>query len=88
MALGDININKVILSEEFPCSNRSSKYFVGCKNNEKVRLLQVLLSKISNYVKNFDDDKTILFIYLFIYLLFFGGGALKDEKLLKKHDEI
>ena len=87
MALGDININKVILPEEFPCSNRSSKYFVGCKNNEKVRLLQVLLSKISNYVKNFDDDKTILFIYLFIYF-FFGGGAVKDEKLLKKHDEI
>ena len=87
MALGDININKVILPEEFPCSNRSSKYFVGCKNNEKVRLLQVLLSKISNYVKNFDDDKTILFIYLFIYL-FFWGGAVKDEKLLKKHDEI
>ena len=88
MALGDININKVILPEEFPCSNRSSKYFVGCKNNEKVRLLQVLLSKISNYVKNFDDDKTILFIYLFIYFFFGGGGAGKDEKLLKKHDEI
>ena len=75
MALGDININKVILPEEFPCSNRSSKYFVGYKNNEKVRLLQVLLSKISNYGKRFDDDKTILFIYLFIYLFFRGTGV-------------
>ena len=75
MALGDININKVILPEEFPCSNRSSKYFVGYKNNEKVRLLQVLLSKISNYGKRFDDDKTILFIYLFIYFFFRGTGV-------------
>ena len=45
MALGDININKVILPEEFPCSNRSSKYFLGYKNNEKVRLLQVCSQK-------------------------------------------
>ena len=29
----DVNIDKLVLSEEFPCAKKGSKYFVGYKSN-------------------------------------------------------
>ena len=45
IAISNVNINKIILSDRFSCSKNSSKFFVSYKNNEKVRPLCVSCSK-------------------------------------------
>ena len=76
IAIGNININKIIMSDEFTCSKKGCKYFASCKNNKKKNtLLCVLLPKMSKYVKNFEDGKAMRFLF-------------KDEELLVKYNEI
>ena len=47
--------------EEYPYANRVFKYFVGYKNND-VASLCVVLPKMSGYIKNFNDFKTLSFL--------------------------
>ena len=37
--ISNVNIDKIIIYEEFPCANKGSNYFVGYKNNEDVTSL-------------------------------------------------
>ena len=61
------------MSDDFPCTKKGLKYFVGYKNYEKATTLCVLLPKMSGYVKNFDDAKNMSFL---------------GQRLLVKYNEI
>ena len=54
---GDVIITKIEISDEFPCTKKAYKYFVGYQNNE-VTPFCVLLPKMRGCIKNFDDAKT------------------------------
>ena len=45
IAIGNVNINKIIMSDEFPCSKKGCKYFASCKNNEKKYTIMCLAPK-------------------------------------------
>lgn len=47
-----VNKNKIITSDELPCSKNDYKYFFGYKNKKEISLF-VLLPKMSGYLKNF-----------------------------------
>ena len=64
----------ITISNEPPCS-KGSEYLVCYKNNEKITPLCVLFPKMSVYVPNVDDAKTIFLL-------------IEDEELLKKYNKI
>ena len=35
----DVNIDEIVTSDEFPCTKKGSKYFVGYRNKEEVTTL-------------------------------------------------
>ena len=53
----DIDINKIIVSNKVSFGERGFKYFIGYKDNKKVRLLCIMLPKMTAYKINFDETK-------------------------------
>ena len=70
--LGDVDIEKVLVSNKISLGEKNYKYFV-CYfyNGNKVKPLKVMLPKTSAYVKSY--DKRTKWMYFFI----------KDDELLK-----
>ena len=50
--IGNVNIDKMVTSEENPCAKAGSKYFIGYKNNEDNTMLGILLQTLSGFSKN------------------------------------
>ena len=59
--IGDVNTGNIIIFDKYPCAKEDCKIFFGCRNNEEVVQLCILLPKMIAYVKNFDDVKTMSF---------------------------
>ena len=60
ISINNIDTNKIWVSSKFSFSKKSSKYFVGYKNGKKVRLLCIMLPKMSAYRRDFDETKNML----------------------------
>ena len=60
--VGDVNVDKILISDEFFCTRKGYKYFVGYKNDEEITPLCVLLPKLGGYSKYFDDATTMCFL--------------------------
>ena len=73
--MGNIDINKIVVSNKFSFDKNDFKYFIGYKDSKKVRPLCILLPKMSAYRRNFDDTKYMSFL-------------IKDDKLLEKYNKI
>lgn len=58
----NININKIIVSGEFPCIKKVSKYFFFFQNNEDVYTTVSFFPRMSRYLKNVNDAKTMFFL--------------------------
>ena len=53
--LGDVDIEKVLLSKKISFAEKSYKYFIGyLYDNHKVKPLHIILPKTSAYVKCYD----------------------------------
>ena len=39
--INEIDINKIVVSNKFPVSKQDFKYFIGCKDNKKIKPLCV-----------------------------------------------
>ena len=57
-------IDKTMISDWVSSSKKGFKYFIGCKENEKVKPLCVMPPKMSIYAKNVDEAN---------YMFFFNG---------------
>lgn len=57
--IDQVNIGKIVIPDELPFIKNDTKYLIDYKNNGEVTALCVLLPKMSRYVKNFDDAKTM-----------------------------
>ena len=75
--MGDVDIEKVLVSNKIYFAEKNYKYFIGyLYNGNKVKPLNIMLPKTSAYVKSFDGQTKR--VYFFI----------KDDDLLKKYNTI
>ena len=58
----NIDIDKVIVSNKVSFGENGFKYFVGYKDDNKIRPLCIYLPKMSAYRKNFDETKYMSFL--------------------------
>ena len=56
---GDINIYKTLVSNKVPFGKKGFKYFVGYKDNGKVKPFCIMLPKMSAYRRDFDEPKYV-----------------------------
>ena len=66
-----IGINKIVVSNKIPFSNKDFKDLIGYKDAEKIRPLCIFCSEMIKYKRNFDKYRHIYFI-------------IKEEKEKKK----
>ena len=71
-----ININNILVSKKEPYATKNSfKYFIGYRDNDKIRPLCIKLPQKNGYDRRFDENATMSFI-------------VKDKKHLKKYTKI
>ena len=58
----NIDIDKVIVSNKVSFGENGFKYFIGYKDDNKIRPLCIYLPKMSAYRKNFDETKYMSFL--------------------------
>ena len=54
-----VDIDKRVTSNKFEHNGKSFKCFIGCKSNNIIRPICIVLSRMSGYVKYFDNDENI-----------------------------
>ena len=60
--IDDVDIDKILVSNKISIGKKDFKYFVGYKDNENVKLLCIILSKMSGYAKSFNEPKHLSFL--------------------------
>ena len=55
VSISNVEIYKTIISDKIFGKN-GFKYFIGYKDNKKVKLLCVMLPKMSGYTRSYDDE--------------------------------
>ena len=60
--IGKVNVKKILTSNKVSFSKRGFKYFIGYRDDVKVKPLCIILPKMSGYAKYFDETK-----YLFVF---------------------
>ena len=70
----DVDIHKIVVSSKFPFSKKGFKCFLGYEETRKIRLLCIILPKMSTYGRDFDETK---------YMFFF----IKNADLLEEYKE-
>lgn len=63
--LSSVNIDRIVISAEFSCAKKVSRYFVGYKTTKEVIPL-CFAPKMRMCLKNFIDAKTFCFLALWI----------------------
>ena len=59
--IDNVNINKIIVTNQVPFGEKGSKYFIGYKDYRKVKPLCIILPKMSAYKRDFDKTKYVFF---------------------------
>ena len=62
ISIKNIDINKIVVSNKVSFGKKGFTYFIGFKDNKKVRPLCIFLPKMSAYRKDFDKTKYISFL--------------------------
>ena len=74
--LDSVDLSKIVVSSRWKLNDTTYKYFCGYLNNDVIMPLCVILPRMNEYIKYFDDDgKNMSFI-------------AEDEKVYEKYDEI
>ena len=55
-----VDINRIVSSNKLPFGKQDLKYFIGYKNNKKIRPLYIFFPKMSTY-RSFDKKKLYVF---------------------------
>ena len=71
-----VNVDQIVVSDKFKHSDDGFKYFIGYKEGEIVKLLCIILSQMTGYIKYFENrGKNMSFV-------------IKDDDVLNKYNEI
>ena len=71
----DIDINKIAVSYKFNFDKQDFKYFIGCKNNTKIKRLSIFFRERNAYRTHLDETEFMSFL-------------MKDKEVLEKYDDI
>ena len=71
----NVNINKILVFYKVSLRKKSFKYFIGYKDNKKVKSLCIMLPKMSGYRKNVSDTKCM-------------SSFIKSYELLENYNKI
>ena len=74
--LGDVDIEKVLVSNNISFREKNYKYFIGYSYNSKVKPLNIMFPKKSAYLKRYDGQTK------WMYFL------IQDDELLEKYNTI
>ena len=75
--MGDVDIEKVLVSNKISLGKKNYKYFIGyLYNDDKVKPLHIMLPKTSAYVNSFDGQTKWMY------------SLIKDNDLLEKYNTI
>ena len=56
--IDDIDVNKILVSRKEPYgTNNALKYFIGYNDNAVIRPLCLMLSKMTGFIRKFDENK-------------------------------
>ena len=56
--IDDIDVNKILVSRKEPYgTNNTLKYFIGYNDNAVIRPLCLMLSKMTGFIRKFDENK-------------------------------
>ena len=56
--IDDIDVNKILVSRKEPYgTNNALKYFIGYNDNAVIRPLCLRISKMTGYIRKFDENK-------------------------------
>ena len=72
ISINDIDINDTVVSNKFSFDKQDFKYFIGCKDNNKIRPLCIFFPKMSIYKRYSDKTKCMYFM-------------IEDEKIFDKY---
>ena len=73
--INEIDIKQILISDKSSYDKKSSKYFNGHKDDDKIKLMCKILPKISRYINYFVET-----IYMSLLIV--------DEKLLKAYNKV
>ena len=60
--LKSVNVDRIVVSDKFKLIDEGFKYFIGYQEGEIVRLLCIILPRMSGYIKYFENGgKNIFF---------------------------
>ena len=59
--INNIDINKIVVSSKVPFGKQDFEYFTGYKDPKTIRLLCIILPKMSTYRSDFDKTKHVFF---------------------------
>ena len=74
--LFSVNLDQIVVSDEFKHNNEGFKYFIGCQEGEIVKPLCIILRQMSGYIKYFENgSKNMYFL-------------IKDDEVWDKYNKI
>ena len=73
--INDINIDRIVISNKIPFGKKDFKYFIGHKNDKKIKLFSIFCPGMSTYKRDIDKAKCMHYL-------------IKDEKNFDKYNEI
>ena len=62
ISIKNIDINKIVVSDEVSFGKKGFIYFIGYKNTKKIRPLCIFLPKMSAYKRDFHETKYMYFL--------------------------
>ena len=64
----DADIDNMLISNKVSLGKKGLEYFIGYKDDKKVKPLCIMPPKMSVYTKRFDEYKCVLYVRSFIYV--------------------
>ena len=66
ISLQNVDIDKIVVSNKVPFSEKGFKYFLGNKDTKNINPLCVFLPQMTAYRKDFDEINIYIYIYIYI----------------------
>ena len=76
ISLNLVDIEKIVVSDEFKHSDKGCKYFIGYTYDNIIRPLCIVLPQMSRYIKYFDNDEKSM------------SFKIENDSVLVKYNEI
>ena len=89
IALDIVNVNQILISNKFKHNDTGFRYFIGCKDDDTIRPLCIILPQMSGYIKRFYNGEKNMSIMIEDYSVLVKyndiWNKIKEMKAIKFH---